>query len=287
MLKRLLALLIFIPMFAIAWYVRNSHQPPDITTTDRQYPDHSTRGDQRHDSDRRYDDGDRRYDNNDRRQDEARNQDEDRGDNSYEDRRNNHNSRRPGGAQTSSRPGAFDFYLLNLSWSPEFCATHPDKPECATHPGFVLHGLWPQNNDGSYPEHCSESPGPSDPAAFRDLYPDAGLLSHEWSTHGTCSGLSPEAFFAHARAAMRAVTIPNSLASLNHQTAAAPDDLLTEFSRANPTIPRESLALSCGNNYLTAIEVCLDHDLHAVACSNVRSCRANTVRVVPPGGADR
>ena len=271
MYKRLLALLVFIPMFLIALYVRNSHQQPDPVIVDRKYPDHSPRNDQRRD--------------NDRREDRARNQDEGSEDGSSEDRSDHQRSRRRNTERASSQPGAFDFYLLNLSWSPEFCATHPDKPECATHPGFVLHGLWPQNNDGTYPEHCSDSPGPSNPAAFRDLYLDAGLLNHEWSTHGTCSGLSPEAFFAHARSALHAVTIPNNLVSLNHQVAATPDDLLTQFSRANPAIPRESLALSCGNNYLTAVEVCLDHDLHAVACSNIRSCRANSVRIVPPGGS--
>ncbi len=273
MLKRLLALLVFIPMFLIAWYVRNSHAKPDITITDRRYPDRATRDDRRRDTDRR--------------DDEARNQDQGRSDESNEGRSNNHQSRRHNSQGTSGQPGAFDFYLLNLSWSPEFCATHPDKPECDAHPGFVLHGLWPQNNDGSYPEHCSDASGPSDPAAFRDLYPDAGLLSHEWSTHGTCSGLSAEAFFTQARTALHAVTIPSSLAGLTRQTAATPDDLLAQFSRANPAIPRESLALSCGNNYLTAVEVCLDHDLHAAACSNIRSCRANSVRIVPPGGSDR
>ena len=275
MYKRLLALLVFIPMFLIAWYARNNRQPSANTADTRVT---NSREDDRFPSDRST--------RNNRRQEEGRREDEARND-AGGDRRSDHQSYRSNSTGTSNRPGTFDFYLLNLSWSPEFCATHPGKPECAAHPGFVLHGLWPQNNDGSYPEHCSDSPGPSDPAAFRDLYPDAGLLSHEWSTHGTCSGLSPEAFFTHARTALHAVAIPSSLTSLTHQTAATPDDLLAQFSQANPAIPRGSLALSCGNNYLTAVEVCLDHDLHAIACSNVRSCRANSVRIVPPGETGR
>ena len=271
MYKRLLALLIFIPMFLIAWYARNNR----LSSTS---PD--TRITAGHESDRYPSDRPSRSE---RRQEEGRGRNDSREDEPSEERDDTRRSRPRGNEQSSAQPGAFDFYLLNLSWSPEFCATHPDKPECAAHAGFVLHGLWPQNNNGSYPEHCSDAPGPSDPDAFRDLYPDAALLRHEWSTHGTCSGLSPEAFFAHARTALHAVTIPNSLTNLNHQTTAAPDDLLAQFSRANPAIPRESLALSCGNNYLTAVEVCLDHDLHATACSNIRSCHANSVRIVPPG----
>jgi ribonuclease T2 len=40
--------------------------------------------------------------------------------------------------------------------------------------------------------------------------------------------------------------------------------------------------VSCGNNYLTAIEVCLDKSLHPVPCTGIRSCRANTVRIPAP-----
>lgn len=195
--------------------------------------------------------------------------------------------RRHGGpSHAHSAPGVFDFYLLNLSWSPEFCSTHPGKPECAAHPRFVLHGLWPQNNDGTYPENCSQAPGPADPGAFSDILPDAGLLTHEWQTHGTCSGLSPDAYFALARKAVHEVTIPSSLAQITAPASRPPDAILTDFKSSNPSFPDTGFALSCGNNYLTAVEVCLDKSLAAIACSQVRSCRANTVRIVPPGGAN-
>jgi ribonuclease T2 len=176
----------------------------------------------------------------------------------------------------------FDYYLLNLSWSPEFCSTHPDKPECALHLGFVLHGLWPQNTNGSYPENCSNAPGPSDPSHYADLYPDQGLLRHEWQTHGTCSGLAPDAFFQLARQAVHAVAIPTELSSLNHQISMPPAEILSLFAKANPSIPAASLALSCGNNYLTAVEVCLSKTLQPISCGAIRSCHANTVRIPPP-----
>jgi ribonuclease T2 len=176
----------------------------------------------------------------------------------------------------------FDFYLLNLSWSPEFCHSHPAAIECAAHSTFVLHGLWPQNNDGTYPENCSNAPGPADPAEFKDIYPDQGLLQHEWRTHGTCSGLGVEAFFSTARSAFHSVAIPPTLSSLTSQISLPPDEILGLFNAANPAIPRASLALSCGNNYLTAVEVCMDKSLHPIACGSIRSCRANTVRIPPP-----
>ncbi|HEU4635592.1 MAG TPA: ribonuclease T2 [Edaphobacter sp.] len=182
----------------------------------------------------------------------------------------------PGQAQ------AFDYYLLNLSWSPEFCHSHPSDIQCAQHSTFVLHGLWPENNSGSYPENCSTSPGPSDPSQYSDIYPDPGLLQHEWKTHGTCSGLAPDAFFQLARTAFHSVAIPSTLANLNKQISLPPAKILSMFTETNPSIPASSLAMTCGSNYLTAVEVCLDKSLHPVACSGVRSCRANTVRIPPP-----
>ncbi len=177
----------------------------------------------------------------------------------------------------------FDYYLLNLSWSPEFCYSHPNAPECASHSTFVLHGLWPQNNNGTYPEKCSNAAGPSDPSAFKDIYPDQGLLEHEWSTHGTCSGLNANDFFNTARTAYQSITIPPTLAGLSSQTSMPPDEIVSLFTRANPSLSRDSIAVSCGHNFLTAVEVCLDKALHPIACGPIRSCRANTVRIPPPG----
>ena len=189
-------------------------------------------------------------------------------------------------ASTSSRiaapTGNFDYYLLNLSWSPEYCHSHPDAAECARRSTFVLHGLWPQDNDGSYPQHCATTAAPPDPSQFSDIYPEPGLLIHEWQTHGACTGLSGNDFFTAARAAFQSVKIPPQLANLSSQTSLPPDEIESLFTQANPGLRSESLAISCGHNYLTAVEVCLDKNLHPISCPGVRSCRANTVRIAPP-----
>jgi ribonuclease T2 len=176
----------------------------------------------------------------------------------------------------------FDYYLLNLSWSPEFCHGHPEAAECASHSTFVLHGLWPQNNDGGYPENCAGASALSDPSAFADIYPDAGLLQHEWHTHGACTGLGADTFFSAARAALRSVAIPPAFKNLDRQTSMTAAEIVSSFTAANPSMPRASLAVGCGNNYLTAVEVCLDKTLHPIACGPIRSCRANVVRIPPP-----
>ena len=200
----------------------------------------------------------------------------------YSSERRDHRRNRQ---QASDTPGAFDFYLLTLSWSPEFCYSHPTATECAQHPTFVLHGLWPQNTDGSYPEHCSDAPGPANPSQYSDIFPDQGLLAHEWQTHGTCSGLAPDAYFQLARRAFQSVHIPQQLAGVTHQISLTPDAILNDFAQSNPAVPTSDMALSCGSNFLSAVQVCLDKNLNATSCSSVRTCGATSVKVTPPGAS--
>jgi len=185
-------------------------------------------------------------------------------------------------AQHKGEPGQFDFYLMNLSWSPEFCSIEGSSPECAARPGFILHGLWTQDNDGSYPVFCSEQPAPADLARNLDITPDIALLQHEWAKHGTCSGVGPERFFAMAHQAFHSLKIPQQFEHIDQEVNMAPNAILDLFAQANPGFPQGSILLSCGRNHLTAIEACFDKDLKPIACRGLRSCRANSVEITPP-----
>ncbi len=193
----------------------------------------------------------------------------------------------PVGQQASeSQAGAatgvqFDYYLLNLSWSPEFCVTHPTGQQCKEKRAFIVHGLWPENNDGTYPQHCADRQGPSKPAEWADVMPDEGLVKHEWETHGTCTVYSGDAYFALLRKAYGQVKIPASILPQGQETMMTPAAILAEFAKENPTFPEGSFALSCGNNRLTAIEACMSKDLQPIACKGIRSCRANVVKITP------
>jgi len=176
----------------------------------------------------------------------------------------------------------FDYYLLNLSWSPEFCRTHPTNPQCGARPGFVVHGLWPQNNDGSYPENCPGMARPPHDAAYLDLMPTVSLIRHEWQTHGTCTGLNPDAYFAEVRSAFRKVAIPSMFASTQTPPkSVAPEELLQALEEANPSFPNGAFAVTCGNNEFTAIEACFDKHLNPIACKGVHSCRTKAIKIAP------
>jgi ribonuclease T2 len=181
---------------------------------------------------------------------------------------------------TNSQPGQFDYYLFTLSWSPQFCATHSSS-ECSSHPGFVVHGMWPQNNDGTFPENCSQAAGPSNPQQYLDLIPTVALIAHEWATHGTCSGLAPDAYFTAIRSAFQSMKIPAAFVTVSQQETLAPSAIIGDFATANPSWPSGSIALSCGNNSLTAVQVCLSKTLTAEACQNVHTCGATVVKITP------
>jgi ribonuclease T2 len=185
---------------------------------------------------------------------------------------------------SQGQPGVFDYYLLTLSWSPEFCHSpaHAQKPECQSgHHGFVVHGLWPQYATQGYPENCSTAPGLSNPSEMADIMPDASLVAHEWSTHGTCSGLDAENYFKLLRQAFASVKVPSRFAAPQQSFSLPPQDVKEEFMQANPSFVSDDMTVSCGNNYLTAVSLCMTKELQPTGCRNVRDCRANVVRVAP------
>src|SRR5262245_38022754 len=111
------------------------------------------------------------------------------------------------GAAVAQRgePGVFDYYVLSLSWSPTYCADSGDRrsdPQCEARRerpyAFVLHGLWPQYERG-WPQECRSADGSwvPGPVADRmlDIMPSKRLIFYEYRKHGTCSGLSVDAYF--------------------------------------------------------------------------------------------
>jgi len=112
-----------------------------------------------------------------------------------------------------------------------------------------------------------------------DIMPDAGLVAHEWSTHGTCSGLDAESYFKQLRRAFASIKIPDRFGAAHENFSIAPEEVKKEFVRVNPNLGAEEMTVSCGNNYLTAVSLCMSKELKPMACQNLRDCRASVIRV--------
>ena len=182
----------------------------------------------------------------------------------------------------------FDYYLLSLSWAPNYCAGHPTdhSSECRTggHTAFVLHGLWPQANSGAPPMSCSTAPPVA--AATVDhmlnFMPSRGLIQHEWQKHGTCSGLSAQEYFARVEQAFRNVHVPEPYPKLDHEQRFSVPDLEKNFADANHA-PLPAFRVSCHAGELVSLEVCMDKDLQFQSCTqSVRECPLNQVDMRPP-----
>ena len=190
-------------------------------------------------------------------------------------------------------PGEFDFYVLSLSWSPSFCAAaaergggRSDGMQCGARPfSFVVHGLWPQYEKG-FPEYCLQ-PSPrlyhGIMESMLDLMPAPRLIFNEWDRHGTCSGLSPNAYFENVRKARAAVKIPDAYIAPSAPLTVTPDEVEEAFVQANPGLSRDGIAVTCRSRRLGEGRICLGKDLRFRACPDIdaRACRRDEL-VMPP-----
>src|SRR5262245_58704093 len=159
---------------------------------------------------------------------------------------------------------SFDYYLLSLSWSPQYCAEpvgKNDHQQCGRKRryGFVVHGLWPQYEKG-YPEFCGHGSQVSEPLMQKMLpiMPNKQLIRHEWEKHGTCSGLTVEQYFKKTADAFALLVIPSRYKNPSGTISLEPGQLKQDLVVGNPDFTEESFALLCKGRFLKEVRVCLD-----------------------------
>lgn len=196
----------------------------------------------------------------------------------------------PAVATAAGRPGQFDYFLMSLTWAPQFCAEHPGTAGGECQPGngqgFLLHGLWPQDDDGSWPASCRHT-GPV-PRGLVDqvlpFMPGTSLVQHEWAKHGTCSGLSMEEYFDDLARAFRKVQIPPELQQPRIRLSLGVTRFKQMFAEANPGLTAAMMTVSCGrDNEISEARFCLDKSLAFRRCGADQSddCRGDKIRVPP------
>jgi ribonuclease T2 len=190
----------------------------------------------------------------------------------------------PSRAQQPETPGQFDYYLLTLSWSPEFCHGHPSAPECGAHRGFMVHGLWPQFNNGTWPANCqTNQPAPTDTSPVAGIMPQ-DIIQHEWEKHGTCSGLSGNDYFALIRKVFDSIKIPPHFVSPSQSFTVRPGALKDAFEKSNASLADQDIAIELASGrYLSAVEICLSKgdNPSPIACSSVKDIHGGTFIVAP------
>ncbi len=178
--------------------------------------------------------------------------------------------------------GQFAYYKLAISLAREWCIANakPNDAQCSRE--YVVHGLWPQCQNG-YPADCRlANPAQQDRldlARVKRFMPSDFLIRHEWEKHGSCTGQRRSEYFATTEQLFNKLVLPRLQPGL-YSVA----DLTTQIATANPGMPRESIELACDEDAskpgargdtLDEIRICFSPAGAFSACRQVeRSCPA-------------
>jgi ribonuclease T2 len=189
--------------------------------------------------------------------------------------------------------GTFDYYVLVLGWAPTYCLSKGDlrnDAECdeRTPHAFTLHGLWPQYQKG-WPENCPTATKiwvPSEVIAkMRDIMPSKNLVIHEYRTHGTCSGLDPERYFAVSRQLYERIAVPPEFKATDAALQLSASEIERDFLAANLWLKPEMISITCRKGKLLDVRVCFGRDLAPRNCGanedQGRLCSAGAIAVPP------
>ena len=160
-------------------------------------------------------------------------------------------------------------YVYAYSWTPGFChdQTYPGCTDPLSYwtTNFTIHGLWPQYATNGYPASCTSEPfDTSIPQQIGEdkiiqYWPDVQYVvdspsydsfwQHEWTKHGTCSGLSQLDYFSQALDLTNRIPTPYILYDSIGKNVSA-NALRIGFGGAN------HVALKCTNQILNGVYTC-------------------------------
>lgn len=187
--------------------------------------------------------------------------------------------------------GDFDYFVMALSWSPTWCVLEGDadaSDQC--HPrhdhGWVLHGLWPQYEDG-WPQYCAV-PASLDPSRrqsqnMEDIMGSGGLAWYQWKKHGRCSGLTGTDYYALSRKAYGSVERPEVLRKLEKPITVPASVIEEAWLQANPDMTADEITITCTDGMIAEARICLTRDLELRACGRdvARDCTLDRARLDP------
>ena len=194
------------------------------------------------------------------------------------------------GPAQADMAGDFDYYVLALSWTPNWCADEGDdrrdaRCERGAGMGWGLHGLWPQHEKG-WPSYCRTShrdPTRAETAAMGRFMGSSGLAWHQWQKHGRCSGLSAQDYFIASARAMGKIALPEVFARIDKSVKLPVKVVEDAFLEANPGLRRDMVTVTCKDRAVQEVRICLTRDLEPRRCGAdvIRDCTLKDARMDP------
>lgn len=164
-------------------------------------------------------------------------------------------------------------YTLALTWAPEYCHGNSNDPaksfQCGggNRFGFTLHGLWPDGVGQEWPQYCAATPLLSPELIKQHVCatPSPQLLQHEWAKHGTCMGITPDAYFARSNGLYGKLRYPD-MDRLSRRPLTA-GQLANAFAAANPGVPASAVRVTANKKgWLDELWLCLDKSFAYTRC---------------------
>ena len=186
------------------------------------------------------------------------------------------------------KSGEFDYYVLSLSWSPNWCALEGDArgaEQCDRDLGWSLHGLWPQFDRG-WPSYCptvERNPSRKMTGEMADIMGSGGLAWHQWNKHGTCAGVSAADYYSQSRFAYDQVVRPPVLRKLDRTFEISAKVIEDAFLQSNPDLEPDMITITCKQGHIQEARICLTKGLVPRACGAdvVRDCQMTDALLEP------
>ena len=183
-----------------------------------------------------------------------------------------------------------------LQYAPALCVDQSCTITPAT-TAWSIHGLWPENNDGSYPSDCTNekfNPSAVTPVEselndhwFSISGPNAVFWAHEYEKHGVCAEdiLPKELAFFNATLSLRNhFDITPALAAAGITPSATKSFTRAAFDAAIMTAFGFPVLPACDKaGHLTGAVVCISKQLVAQSCGSVTygTCTSSTLYLLP------
>eukprot|EP00163_Fabomonas_tropica_P027363 TRINITY_DN523_c0_g1_i2.p1 TRINITY_DN523_c0_g1~~TRINITY_DN523_c0_g1_i2.p1 ORF type:complete len:267 (+),score=68.80 TRINITY_DN523_c0_g1_i2:128-928(+) len=181
---------------------------------------------------------------------------------------------------------SWDFLLFVNNWPQSVCDTTSRK--CSVPSGvdyFTIHGLWPSNNDTSYPCCCNDNYFNPDNVTsiqqeledyWTDMFPGDGdnFWEHEYNKHGTCArslpALSDELSFFQATLKLRQQWDFNKMLNdASYYPDASKKIYIDDIQKVVANVTNATPVVFCTHdNELQSIGLCIDNNLQPMQCDS-------------------